>query len=92
MKKEAFITEISKKILAEKYDLFVGSGISSGTKLTSWFDLLSPLAMDLDITLDDYDDLPMIAQYIVNNNGGNKNVIYNLVVDNYGKDLEKNRI
>ena len=68
MQKERFIEEVSKKILAEKCDLFVGSGISSESHMLSWEELLRPLAEGMGISLTKEDDLPMIAQYIVNNN------------------------
>ena len=91
MKKERFIEEVSKKILAEKCDLFVGSGISSESGMPSWEELLSPLAEGMGISLTKEDDLPMIAQYIVNNNSGNKNIIYNRIIECYGKGYAVNK-
>lgn len=91
MKKERFIEEVSKKILAEKCDLFVGSGISSESRMPSWEELLRPLAEGMGINLTKEDDLPMIAQYIVNNNSGNKNIIYNRIIECYGKDYSVNK-
>ena len=75
MKKDRFIEEVSKKVLAGNCDLFVGSGISRESKMPSWEELLEPLAEELDIKLTKEDELPMIAQYVVNNNSGNKNII-----------------
>ena len=91
MKREYFVAEISKKIFSRKCDLFVGSGISCESNVPSWAELLRPLAKNIGIDINDNDDLPMIAQYIVNCNSGNKNVIYNLIVDNYGKEYSLNR-
>jgi len=91
MQKERFIEEVSKKILAEKCDLFVGSGISSESHMTSWEELLRPLAEGMGISLTKEDDLPMIAQYIVNDNSGNKNIIYNRIIECYGKDYVANK-
>lgn len=91
MQKERFVEEISKKILAEKCDLFVGSGISRESRMPSWEELLCPLAEGMGISLTKEDDLPMIAQYIVNNNSGNKNIIYNRIIDCYGKDYSINK-
>ncbi len=90
MKKERFIEEVSKKILAGKCDLFVGSGISSQSHMPSWKELLQPLAESMDINLTEEDNLPMIAQYIVNNNSGNKNVIYNRIIECYEKGYSVN--
>ena len=91
MQKERFIEEVSKKILAEKCDLFVGSGISSESHMPSWEELLRPLAEGMGISLTKEDDLPMIAQYIVNDNSGNKNIIYNRIIECYGKDYVANK-
>ena len=91
MKREYFVAEISKKIFSRKCDLFVGSGISSESNVPSWCELLRPLAKNIGIEINNNDDLPMIAQYIVNSNSGNKNVIYNLIVDKYGKKYPLNR-
>ena len=91
MNKDSFVEEVSKRIMAEKCDLFVGSGISNESHVPLWSELLIPLAKDLGIELDDSDDLPMIAQYIVNNNGGNKNIIYSRLDDCYDKDCSLNK-
>lgn len=91
MEKERFIEEVSKKILAEKCDLFVGSGISRESGMPSWEELLIPLAKDIGIKLTKEDDLLMIAQYIVNKNSGNKNVIYNRIMECYGKHYDVNK-
>lgn len=91
MNKDRFISEISKKIMAEKCDLFVGSGISSESNMPSWEELLIPLAKGLGITITKDDDLPLIAQYIVNDNSGNKNIIYTRIVECYEKEYSLNK-
>lgn len=91
MKKDRFVEEVSKKVLAGKCDLFVGSGISRESKMPSWEELLQPLAEDMGITLTEEDELPMIAQYIVNNNSGNKNIIYNRIIECCGKEYSLNK-
>jgi SIR2-like domain/Sir2- and TIR-associating SLOG family len=51
---------------------FLGAGISRPSKLVSWPELLRPLAQELDLTLDEHDDLPAIAQYCINKASGNR--------------------
>lgn len=67
VEKKYFIEKVSKRISSGKCELFIGSGISSQSNLPSWSELLAPLASDIGIELNEADELPLIAQYIVNN-------------------------
>lgn len=91
MKKELFINEVSKRIFEGKCDLFIGSGISRESQMPSWKELLQPLAENIGIVVEDEDDLPMLAQYIVNENSGNKNFIYSRIRDCCDKRYTLNR-
>lgn len=75
MNKERFIKCVSKRINSGKCDLFIGSGISCESGVPSWRELLKPMVEDLGMYLLDEDNLLMIAQYILNENSGNRNVI-----------------
>ena len=61
MKKERFIDEVSKRMFEGKCDLFIGSGVSRESQMPSWGELLQPLAEDIGITIEETDDLPMLA-------------------------------
>ena len=91
MKKELFINEVSKRIFEGKCDLFIGSGVSRESQMPSWKELLQPLAENIGIVVEDEDDLPMLAQYIVNENSGNKNFIYSRIRDCCDKRYTLNR-
>lgn len=91
MKKERFIDEVSKRMFEGKCDLFIGSGVSRESQMPSWGELLQPLAADIGITIEETDDLPMLAQYIVNENSGNKNIIYSRIRDCCDKGYTLNR-
>lgn len=92
MNKELFIRTVSEKMNIGKCELFVGSGISSESGLPGWKELLEPLADNIGLKLTDDDDLPMIAQYIVNNNSGNRNCINNRIEECLDKkEFEPNR-
>lgn len=91
MKRERFITDVSQKIKDGLCDLFVGSGFSAPSGLPTWGSFLQPFLNDLGITIKDGDDLPLLAQYIVNSNTGNRNIISEAVHKTFGKDYPTNR-
>lgn len=72
---DQLLTEIANQFYKGKADLFVGSGISSESGLPGWYALLQPLAKEIGIEIEKDDDLPEIAQYIVNAYIGNKSVL-----------------
>lgn len=90
MKRNQFIEETAKKLHENKCDLFIGSGISALSKLPTWKDFLQPYVSDLGINLNDFDDLPLMAQYVVNQNSGNRNIISEAIFDVFGKDYPLN--
>ncbi len=90
MKIDLFVNEVSNQINNNNCELFVGSGISKGSGLPTWEELLKPLAQNIDIDINKNDDLPLIAQYIVNSNGGHKNVIYNRIMSCFSRKFELN--
>lgn len=51
---------------------FIGAGVSRPSGLASWPEILRPLALELGLTLNQYDDLPAIAQYYINKSSGNR--------------------
>lgn len=61
--------------------LFVGSGISHGSIDVSWGEILRPLLSDINVEIDSNDDLPLMAQYIVNRNTGNRGALIERVID-----------
>ncbi len=80
--------------MQKKCDLFIGSGLSYESKMISWDDLLKPMAKNININMNilgDEEDLPLIAQYIVNENSGNKNIIYGNIVKEFNKISTINR-
>ena len=90
MKEDRFIKEVAKKLKNGMCDLFVGSGISAPSKLPTWSDFLTPFLDDLDIQIKDGDDLPLLAQYVVNHNAGNRNIIAQAICDTFGRDYPIN--
>ncbi|MDO9464100.1 MAG: SIR2 family protein [bacterium] len=92
MQKEEFIKRVSVAIAAGKCDLFVGSGISSASEIPSWNEVIQSLANQVGgLIVNDHDDLPMLAQYIVNNNSGNRNILRNNLIDVFDKHYQLNK-
>ena len=71
-------------------DLFVGSGISAPSKLPTWSAFLKPYLSEIGVQLSEEDDLPLLAQYIVNKNSGNRNIISEAVYNTFGKEYSLN--
>lgn len=65
--------EFSKNLATGSGAIFVGSGISAPSSAPSWLTLLQEMARTrLNLEIDSDDDLPLIAQYIVNQANGNR--------------------
>lgn len=90
MNRERFIIEVAKKMREGMCDLFVGSGISAPSNIPTWNAFLSPYLSEIGIQLQDEDNLPLLAQYIVNSNIGNRNLICGAIFDTFGKDYRLN--
>jgi len=86
MEREHFVKEVASKMRSSMCDIFVGSGISAPSGIPTWSDFLEPYAQQLGLRLHDDDDLPMIAQYIVNSNTGNRNIVSQAVFNTFGRD------
>jgi predicted Rossmann-fold nucleotide-binding protein len=80
MNKETLINRVSEALRNECGAIFVGSGISYDSTQLDWFKLLKPLTDDLGIKLnEETDDLPLLAQYIVNQYTGNRGPLINQI-------------
>lgn len=70
------INEFSKALVEGRGAVFVGSGISTPSGVPGWVDLLRDLAETrLGIQLDPDDDLPLIAQHLVNRTNNRASLI-----------------
>jgi len=74
--KETLIEEVSKAAFVGNAAAFVGAGISTPSQLPNWMDLLRPLAAPMGLQIKDEDDLPGIAQYIVNMSAGSRTSLF----------------
>ena len=91
LNKETLINKVSEALYENRGAIFVGSGISAPSAKVDWFRLLSPFTEDLGIKLDNnHDDLPLIAQYIVNEYTGNRGPLVNVISKEFNKNLSMN--
>lgn len=92
MNKETLIREFSRDLYHGVGALFVGAGISRGSGLPSWLDLLKSTAKSrLGIELTRDDDLPMIAQALVNYSSGNRGPLIHEMTRQLRKPVELNK-
>jgi predicted Rossmann-fold nucleotide-binding protein len=76
---EQFIEEYSVELIAGTAVYFVGAGISKPSKLPDWAELLMPHALKIDITKLKDKNLPLIAQYVINEETGNRGPFINSI-------------
>jgi hypothetical protein len=91
LNKKTLIGKVSDALYENRGVIFIGSGISAPSTQVNWFELLKPLADDLGIELDgEHDDLPLIAQYIVNEHTGNRGPLINAISKAFNKNFPLN--
>ena len=92
MKEDRFIREVAQKLKDGLCDLFVGAGISAPSGLPTWSSFLEPFLKDIGVEIKESDDLPLLAQYILNHNMGNRNILAEAIYDTFGKDFQINNL
>jgi len=88
MNKESAFKDILKNLREENLAIFAGAGLSAGAGGVNWSELLEPIAEDLELDIDLETDLVELAQYHVNESGGQRGKINQLVVEKFSSDLE----
>lgn len=82
MDKASLVDWFSRKLFENDGALLVGAGISVPSGGPSWLNIMKPLALRyLDMEISETDNLPQIAQYIVNQHGGNRGPLVNQIRD-----------
>lgn len=93
MKQEVsrFVENYFKEIQSQNAAVFLGAGASVPAGFVNWKNLLAPIADELNLDIDLESDLVALAQFHVNSNGDNRNVISQSILDALGEDLEPTR-
>jgi hypothetical protein len=91
MTKEQLINEFSKELSDGNGNLFIGAGISKPSKLPDWPALIRPFAQSIGIDNLDGKNLPLIAQYVINENTGNRGPFINAISRRLRKKYSPNK-
>lgn len=68
--------------------VFAGAGLSKPAGFVNWKELLRDIAEEISLNIDKESDLIAVAQYHVNESGGNRGKINQTLVDEFTKDAE----
>ena len=82
---ERFIREYSKEIEEKNAAIFAGAGLSVGAGYVEWRKLLKPIADELKLDIEREHDLVSLAQYHVNEAGGNRSKLNGLLIEEFSK-------
>ena len=89
--KQQLINQFSEELLRGTGAFFIGSGISTPSNLPNWEGLLRPFAENIGIKNLKGSDLPLIAQYIINENAGNRGPFINVISNKIRKKYSPNK-
>ncbi len=87
---EQFINDYSQELTEGTAAYFVGAGISKPSKLPDWPELLKPHAAKIKVEDLTGKDLPLIAQYVINEETGNRGPFINAVSKKLRKKFSPN--
>lgn len=86
--KRQLVRKLTKELSEENLAVFVGAGLSSPAGFVSWSELLHPIAEELRLDIKKEVDLVSLAQYYINENGGNRGRLNQLLIDEFCRDAE----
>lgn len=91
MTKEQFIKDFSEELFDGNGVFFIGAGISVPSNLPDWSDLIKPFASSIGIDDLKDKDLPLVAQYIINENSCNRGPFINAISKRLRKKFTPNK-
>lgn len=86
---EAFITNYVKDLNDDSAAIFAGAGLSIPSGFVNWKELLHDLAKELGLDIDSENDLISLAQYHVNENGGNRYGIIRKILEEFTQEVQE---
>nr|WP_315200957.1 SIR2 family protein [uncultured Flavobacterium sp.] len=86
-----FIEDYSRELVSGNAAYFVGAGISVDSKLPNWIGLIKPFTEKIGIKDLDCKDLPLMAQYVINEDAGNRGPFINAISRELKKGYIPNR-
>ncbi|MBN1037065.1 hypothetical protein DWC20_16135 [Clostridium botulinum] len=84
-----FEDNIIKELKNNNLAIFAGAGLSRASGYVDWANLLSGIALELGLTIDENTDLVSLAQYYCNTCG--RQGINEAIIDKFEKDVEENK-
>ncbi|KAA2283472.1 SIR2 family protein [Arenimonas fontis] len=78
---DLFVRDFVKELREDNAAVFAGAGFSAPAGFVNWRDLLRPIADELQLDIEREHDLVAIAQYHSNENGGNRQRLNQLLID-----------
>ena len=86
MKKKVLVKKLVKELSANNLAIFAGAGLSVGAGYIDWKGLLKELAEEIDLDVDrEEHDLVSLAQYYINEKGGSKHTINELILNEFSQ-------
>ena len=84
--KSQMLSHFSRELQSGDAALFVGAGLSRPSGFVDWKELLRDVASDLKLDIDRESDLVGLAQFHVNQRGGGRARINQLLIDEFTRD------
>lgn len=88
MDKQTLINRFSEAIEKGNAAIFAGAGLSMSQGYVSWPNLLAGPAEELGLNSEKETDLVALAQYYKNENGGSRGILNQILIENFGAELE----
>ncbi len=80
---EFFINKFVKELTEENAAIFAGAGLSVAAGIVDWKNLLSPIARQLGLDIDQEHDLVSLAQYHCNERSGNRHELNQRLINEF---------
>lgn len=86
-----FIEDYSQELVAGNAAYFIGAGISVDSKLPNWIGLIKPFTEKIGIVDLNGKDLPLMAQYVINEELGNRGPFINAISNKLKRGYKPNK-
>ncbi len=83
-----FLSTYTRAIEETTAAIFAGAGLSKPAGFVNWKELLRDIAAEVGLDIDKETDLIAVAQYHVNENGGNRGKLNQVLIDEFTKDTQ----
>ncbi|PAT01139.1 hypothetical protein CI105_08395 [Candidatus Izimaplasma bacterium ZiA1] len=87
---KAFIKNYSEFIMNDEASLFIGAGISIGSGYVNWKELLTEIADEIGLDIDEEDDLIELAQFHKNENDS-RELLNKKLIKEFTRDVVSNK-